>query len=50
MVETVKAHIFKMDIESTRQACICGKAFLDPIHTVNVRIVRGTATPTTIKR
>lgn len=49
-METVKVHKFQLDLEARRQVCICGKPVLDPTHVTEVKMVRGTATPDTIKR
>ena len=47
-MEEVKKHTFKVDHDQPRQVCVCGKPFLDAVHTVSVTTVRGVATPTKI--
>lgn len=49
-METVKVHKFQLNVDADRPVCICGKAVIDPVHVAEVKMVRGTATPDTVKR
>jgi hypothetical protein len=47
-MELTKPHAYKLNIESPRAVCVCGKLMLDQIHSTNVIKITGIAKPNKI--
>lgn len=47
-MDMTETHVYKANPHIfSKEVCVCGKPFLDPVHRPAVKLVRGVAKPTT---
>lgn len=44
-METARQHKFDQDRNAIKVVCTCGRPPLDPVHTLDIKVIRGTAKP-----